>query len=62
MCWSSGSAARHRLRGGAKRPFHLLLRCMGPVVARSEHAWSPWLWLLSGEDRTLDRRSLLDGF
>jgi hypothetical protein len=38
MCWSSGSAARHRPRGGAKRPFHLLLHCMGPVVARSVRA------------------------
>jgi hypothetical protein len=35
MCWSSGSAAHHRPRGGAKRPFHLLLHCMGPVVEQS---------------------------
>jgi hypothetical protein len=32
MCWSSGSAARHRPRGGAKL-FHFLLHCMGLVVA-----------------------------
>jgi hypothetical protein len=36
-----------------------LLRCISPLLARSEHAASRWLWLLSEEDRTLDRRSLL---
>jgi hypothetical protein len=39
MCWSSGSVARHRPRGGAK-PFHLSLHCMGPVMALTDESAS----------------------